>query len=212
MKVPLTPPESFVTRPSHLREYSGPLWRVYRSAGEHAGTWNALRHHGPVPGMRFDPHPLPPGDHPSVGVLYAATDAVTSLGETDQRRRVLDRVQNAPRLVGWRPSRPLTLLDLTGQWPVRNGAAAAIQMGSKRATQAWARAIEERLGSIDGLWHLSAITGKPVVTLFSRVEREPAFPSRPSFDRALNDVTADAVVLVAAQRLGFPVLGDLSPR
>ncbi|QHF24474.1 RES domain-containing protein [Rathayibacter sp. VKM Ac-2804] len=71
--------------------------------------------------MRFDPHPPPPGDRPTVGVLYAATDAVTSLGETSQRRRVVDRVQNAPRLMGWRPSRPLTLLDPTGQWPVRNG-------------------------------------------------------------------------------------------
>ncbi|ROQ64429.1 RES domain-containing protein [Rathayibacter sp. PhB152] len=208
MKVPLTPPRTFVTDPSHLREYSGPLWRLYRSAGAHVGTWDALRHHGPVPGMRFDPHPPPPGHHPTVGVLYAAADAVTAIGETYQRRRVVDRVQNAPRLVGWRPSRPLTLLDLTGEWPVRNGAAASLQMGPKRATQAWARAIEERLRSIDGLWHLSAITGNPIATLFSRVERKPAFPPRPSLHTALSDVTADAVVLHAARRLGFAVLGD----
>ncbi|QHC58829.1 RES family NAD+ phosphorylase [Rathayibacter sp. VKM Ac-2760] len=209
MKVPLTPPAAFVTDPSHLRDYSGALWRVYRTGGRHPGAWDTLRHHGPVPGMRFDPHPPPEGDHPSVGVLYAATEAVTALGETYQRRRVIDRVQSAPRLVGWRPARPLTLLDLTGEWPVRNGAAAAIQMGAKRATQPWARAIEERLRDVDGLWHLSAVTGTPLVTLFSRAERVPAFPRRPSFHTALDDVTADPVVLHAAQRLGFAVLGGV---
>lgn len=35
--------------------------------------------------MRFDPHPPPPGHHPTVGLLSAAADAVTVIGETYQQ-------------------------------------------------------------------------------------------------------------------------------
>lgn len=208
MKVPDTPPASFTTESSHLRRYEGPLWRIYRTTGPHALAWDELRHHGPVPGMRFDPHTLPRGDHPDVGVLYTSTDPTTAFAEVYQQRRIIDRSQGSPMLVGWQPSRALTLLDLTSNWPVLNGAAASIQMGPKRATQAWARAVRDRyVDELDGVWHLSSITGSPLVTLFDRAVRVPSFPRRTRVHVGLDDVTADALVAFAATQLGYGVLG-----
>lgn len=207
MKVPATPPDAFDTEPRHLRSYSGLLWRVYRTEGPHAVAWNELRHYGPIRKMRFDPHPPPADYHLDIGVMYAATDALTALGEVYQQRREITRSQGGPALVAWEPSRELVLLDLTTNWPVLNGAAASIMMGPKRYTQAWARAIYERLGGmIDGLWAQSAITNQPSLTLFSRTEVDPAFENRPSFHAPLWDVTADPIVKYAAEELKYKVL------
>jgi hypothetical protein len=205
----------------HLRLFDAPLWRVFRTEGPHALEWNELRHFGPVPGMRFDPHPAAVGAaavrdpdpampaaamHPDCGVMYAAAQPVTALAEVYQRTRVIDRGMGGATIVAWQPARALRLLDLTGDWPVLNGAAAALMMAVTPATQVWARAIVERLGDeIDGLYHQSSIDNRPVVTLFSRVERVPAFPPRLSFRARLDDALADEVVLQAAMRLGYGV-------
>lgn len=210
MKLPDTPPASFTTESSHLRSYQGPLWRIYRTTGPHALSWDELRHHGPVPGMRFDPHPPSRGTHADVGVLYTATDATTALAEVFQGRRVIDRSEGRPMVVAWEPTRPLTLLDLTSNWPVLNGASASIQRGPKRSTQAWARAIRDRYADeVDGLWHLSAITGQPLVTVFDRADRVASFPKRTRVHLGLADVTADVLVAFAARRLGYGVLGSV---
>lgn len=207
MKVPATPPGSFTVEAADRRVHSGLLWRVYRTEGAHALDWDRLRHHGPVPGQRWDPHPLPRGDHADVGVMYTAVGALTALGEVYQDRRAITRDQGGATLVAWVPSRPLTLLDLTTTWPVRNGASASIMMGPKRHTQAWARAVDQRLGDdVDGLYTLSSITGEPVITLFSRTERFPAFPPRPRFHALLSDAIADPIVQLAVEELGYTSL------
>lgn len=207
MKVPATPPDQFTIEPQHLRTYGGVLWRVYRTSGAHAVVWSELRHFGPVPKMRFDPQPPPPATYPNVGVMYTATGAVTALAETYQQRREITRDQGGAAIVAWQPSRVLTLLDLTTNWPVLNGAAASIMMGPKRHTQAWARAIDERHGGeIDGLYSHSAITNQPVIALFSRTERVPAFPTRVRFNALLSDVTADYLIELAVEDLDYKSL------
>lgn len=86
--------------------------------------------------------------------------------------------------------------------------AASIQRGLKHATQAWARAVGDRYADeLDGLWHLSSITGSPLVTLFDRAARVPSFPRRTRVHIGLDDVTADALVALAATQLGYGVLG-----
>jgi hypothetical protein len=209
VKVPAHPPARFTIEPKHLRTYSGVLWRVFRTEGPHALAWNELRHFGPLARMRFDPHPLPlpARTHPDVGVMYAATVPVTALGEAYQRRRVIDRSQGGATLAAWVPSREVTLLDLTTNWPVLNGSAAAMMMGSKTNTRAWARAIHERHGAeLDGLYHQSSINNQPVVTLFSRTETLPAFPARVRFSARLSDAAADGFVLQAANELSYTSL------
>lgn len=208
MKVPAVPPTTFTIESKHLRTFSEPLWRVYRTTGPHALGWNELRHYGPVPGMRFDPHPEPAGEHDDVGVLYAATDVVTALGEVYQSTRVIARAEGGATLVSWEPTRPLTLLDLTTNWPIVNGAAASMMMTDEKShTQAWAAAIEQRHGAdIDGLFHQSSMTDKAMVTLFTRTERDSAFPARPRFHAPLASPAADVIVLVASNELHYGVL------
>lgn len=210
VKVPQAPPARLIIRPEHRREFQGPLWRVFRTRGAHPSAWNEMRHHGPVSGMRFDPHPPPPGWHADVSVLYAATDAITSIAEVfHPRRKRIDREKDGASLASWTPRRKLMLLDLAGDWPMANGASASIQMGPKTSTQAWARAINEDNGDLgsmlDGLYHLSAITGKPLVTLFHHAEINNAFPPRPAFHGSLAETAVNPFLVILRERLGFTV-------
>lgn len=207
MKVPPTPPPSFVINPPHIRTFQGVLWRVFRTEGAHPVAWNQLRHYGPMEDMRFDPHPPPKGRHPGVGVMYTATQAYTALGEVYQGDRVIDRTAGGATIAAWGPSRPLLLLDLTSNWPVLNGAAAAIMMDDKANTRSWAQAIDERYGdALDGLFHQSSINNEPLVTLFSRTERVPAVPARVRFSARLSDTTADEIVDLAKEYLSYESL------
>lgn len=189
----------------HVTTFTGPLWRIFSTIGAHALAWNELRHLGPAPGMRFDPHPLTQGVH-DAGVMYCATDPVTAFAEVFQATRRITRSELGRTLVSFAPTRELTLLDLTSNWPIQNAAAASMQMGPKRFTQNWARAIDEELGAeVDGLWHYSSLTSKPIVTLFRRVERLPTFDTYPDSRVALDDPTADIDVFIAATALGYGV-------
>lgn len=206
MKVPANPPATFTTEPRHLRPFRERLWRIYRSEGPHALAWDELRHWGPATDMRFDPHPEPSQVHPTIGVMYAAADPITSLAEVFQEGRDITRSVGGATLVGWDPSRELTLLDLTTNWPVKNGAAASMQMDAKHNTHAWAEAIHDHLGAdIDGLYHLSSMTGAPIVTLFTRVERDWAFPTRPVFHEPLSDSSLNALMIEATDEIGYDV-------
>lgn len=207
MKVPATPPAAFVFDAAHRRRFQSALWRVFRTEGAHALAWNELRRYGPVPGMRFDPHPPPTGMHADSGVMYAATSPHTALGEVYQATRLIDRSVGGATIVAWVPSRPLVLLDLTTNWPVLNGAAASMMMDDKHTTQAWARAIDERHGKdFDGLYHRSSINNEPLVTLFRRARQVASFPPRVSFSALLSDTLADELVAQAKKRLGYQSL------
>lgn len=61
----------------------GPVRRVHRTEGDHVLVWNSLRTFGPA--LRFDPHPLPKGEHPGQGVWRAAS---TPGGATPARPRL----------------------------------------------------------------------------------------------------------------------------
>ncbi|GAA1324876.1 RES family NAD+ phosphorylase [Nonlabens tegetincola] len=205
--MPLRPPETFVTEAAHLRGFDSVLWRVFATTSPHALRWNELRRFGPIAGMRFDPHKLPQGMDSQAGVMYAATTPHTALAETFQATRVIDRSLFGREIVAWRPTRALTLLDLTTNWPVLNGAAASMMMDDKVATAAWARAIHSAMGGeIDGLFHHSSITAEPVVTLFGGGRREPGLPKRPEFSAPLGAALADEIVSQASRRLGYRVV------
>lgn len=185
-KVPRRPPEPLTVQPRDLPRYNGPLWRIHATGGLHPTRWDEPRTFGPVD-SRWDPHPEPRGEHPAHGVLYAATDPTTAFGEVFQRRRAIDRFEGDRHLTGWRPARELTLLDITDNWPARQGAAAALSAAPKSTCRAWARAIFDELAQgsphVDGIWALSTITGRPVVALFDRPD---AYPDAPEMSRPLH--------------------------
>lgn len=207
-KIVGTPPDPLIVHAGDIVEYHGPLWRIYRSASKRRVTWDQLRTFGPVKGMRFDPHPVPPGVHPDHGVMYTAGDFLTTFAEVFYETRVIDRHDESPVLVSWKPTRPLLLLDLTQRWSVRNSAATSLQMiDDKNITQVWAREIQRQLGSqIDGLVHTSSVGGGCNYTLFERSKRIPSFPSRPLFSVGLADAAAELIIEDARFELNFEVI------
>ncbi|MCL2781018.1 MAG: RES family NAD+ phosphorylase [Actinomycetia bacterium] len=178
------------------------LWRVHRTVGAHVVAWNQLRFWGPSE-ARFDPQ-CPPPRFQASGVAYTALDLPTCLAEVFQDRRVINTTRAAPYLTAWRPTRSLQLLDLTGDWPIRNGASHAINTGPHRVCRAWARAIHSAWDDLDGLWHVSAMTGRPEVTLFAHAAT--TFPDRPLFSRPLADPGTRGWIVAAAETIGYDVL------
>lgn len=201
-KNPRTPPGPLAREDSDVVSFERPLWRVRATDGPYALPWNVLREYGPVSTMRWDPHPAPVRAHPGVGVGYAAPDLVTVIAEVFQKNRQVKRTGSL-ELVGWKPTRPLRLLDLTGSWLVRNGASHSLSSGPKSVCRAWSRQIHVTWPDLDGLLAPSTLTGRPMVVLFAPAAS--AFPVAPAFARLLNDPGADRYLTPAARELGWRI-------
>lgn len=202
-KVPRTPPAALQREPGDVLAVAPRLWRIHRTRGAHVIPWNELRRYGPLPSMRFDPHPPPLGEHDE-GVLYAGTSLTTALAETFQATRVIDTVSYQPQLAVWTPNRPLQLLDLTGTWALRNQGAHALSSAPRTVCRAWARAIRATWADLDGLWVASTMTGEPNVALWNPART--ALPSAPEFSRPLADPTLHAIIArIAATDLSYEV-------
>jgi len=203
-KLPRTPELPLVRRPGDLHRIprTAVLWRVHATAEPPVTPWNRLRYFGPTT-SRFDPQP-PPARWSERGVTYAATEVVTCLAEVFAASRVVDVGRRAPYVTGWRPTRTLTLLDLTGTWPVRNGASHGLATGPKSVCRAWARAVDTEWPDLDGLWSVSSMTGQPMVTLFTAAA--DAFPRRPAFSRPLASPALQGALATAAAEIGYRVV------
>ncbi|BBZ15288.1 RES family NAD+ phosphorylase [Mycobacterium branderi] len=203
-KVPRTPPDRLTKEPDDVVDYTGILWRVHRSTGEHVRPWNELRTYGPLPSMRWDPQPgPPPADHHD-SVLYAACDVATALAEVYQSTRVIDTRAGAPRLTAWEPTRALQLLDLSGTWLLRNAASAAL-LGAPRSTcRRWARAIYLTWPELDGLQAPSTMTGRLNVVLWTA--SADAMPAAPSFSRPLAQPLVWTLAQAAAAEIGYQII------
>ncbi|MGH3414332.1 MAG: RES family NAD+ phosphorylase [Marmoricola sp.] len=202
-KVPHTPPQPLVRDDTDLVTAAPLLWRVHRTTGVHVLSWDALRTWGPLPSMRWDPHPLPVGEHVD-GVLYAAPALETALAEAFATTRMVDTASFDPHATAWRPTRHLRLLDLTGGWALRNHAANALSAAPRSTCRAWARVIRATWPDLDGLWTPSTMTGDPTVVLWS-----PAggtFPASPGFSRPLGHPTVRAVIRAAATAIGYSLV------
>ncbi|MCV0336377.1 RES family NAD+ phosphorylase [Microbacterium sp.] len=203
-KIPAKPRAPLTLDSSHLKQYQGVLWRIFGTKGAHPQVWDQMRHVGPIATMRFDPHPPPKREHDDYSVMYTALNSHTAFGEVFQGRRVVSRTARGNTLAGWIPTRELTLLDLSGDWPVVNGTTAAIQMGAKRHTRNWAHEIHEQLGDqVDGLYHLSSINSAPMITLFTPAA--DSFPALPSVHTRLDSPGANVYLTKAIKRLNYRV-------
>lgn len=181
------------------------LWRIHRTSGPRVVRWNELRTYGPIGSCRFDPQPDGPARaHPGVGVLYAAGALPTALAEVYQTARVVDCVTGAPAAAAFRVRRPLRLLDLTGDWPLRAGASHVINTGRHSATRAWARAFLAVWPGLDGLWYTSSLTAGPCLALFQPAA--DALPDRPSHAFSLADPAYRDWLLIAADTIGYDLV------
>lgn len=203
VKLPEAPGELTVTASDLVVLEGGALlWRIHPTTGRFVLPWDRLRHFGPTT-SRFDPHPPPPGDHAAYAVSYAARDPYTPFAEVFQRGRTINRVAGDAYLTGWRITRRVRLLDLTGTWPVANGASHAINTGRHDYCRAWARAIHDHPARVDGLLHVSAMTGAVAVTLFTPAA--DSFPGQPEFSRGLADPVMTPLIAAAAHRFGYRI-------
>jgi hypothetical protein len=200
VKLPLPPAELHYRPGDFHRLGNHVLWRIHRTSGEHVVAWNALRYWGPATAARFDPQPPPPSISER-GVSYAALDVPTALAEVFQQTRVINTRRADPFLTAWRPTRSLQLLDITGEWPIRNGASFTLNTGPRDYSRAWARAIHGAWPELDGLWHRSSMTGQCIVTLFTHAA--DSFPARPLFSAPLGHPGLRADLLAAADQIGF---------
>jgi hypothetical protein len=209
-KNPRTPPRALTAEPDDFVTYDRPLWRIHRLTGQYRQQWNQMRMAGPLPQMRWDPHPETSeasGTGPR-SVSYAATDVLTAFAEVfhGRRRIVLSRHQG---LVAWMPVRSLRLLDLTPptapgatSWSLRNGASASLDSAPKPTCRAWARAIAGTWPTdLDGLYVRSTATGRPMVTLFA--PGTTSFPTDPAFSRRLDDPAVAAMAVDISASLGW---------
>ncbi|MGV0646390.1 RES family NAD+ phosphorylase [Mycolicibacterium sp. XJ2546] len=203
-KAPRTPPRQLIREPHDVTDYTGMLWRVHRTEGEYVLPWNKLRTYGPLPSMRWDPHPGPHPISAAEGVLYAATDIATSLAEVYQLTRVVDTRAGAPTLTAWQPERVLRLLDLSGTWLLRNSASASLLAAPRSACRRWARAIYTTWPELDGLYVPSTLTGHPNIVLWSNAA--DSIPTMPSFSRPLTHPLMWSIVQAAAAEIGYQIL------
>lgn len=178
------------------------FWRVYDSGSPFPMAWNEFRTGGPIT-SRFD-HRLSAGATPTRKILYAARDVYTTLAERFQTGRTIDRSMNQPWLVGFRLTRDVSVLDLTGAWPTRAGASMVIASGQHARARRWSQRIYEDYPTIEGLYYPSSMYGnRPSVALYER--GETAMPAAPSFNRALADPLLDGVVATASYLLRYDV-------
>jgi hypothetical protein len=184
------------------------LGRIYASGGDYPTTWNGMRAFGPTR-CRFDPHPLPPGPHPTRRVMHA-TPAIpgphgrvypvlkTCLAECFRDTGVVDTTREDPYLAIFPIVRDLRLLDLgDSDWVTRAHGNAAISSGPRARSREWARAIHQRYvasDDIDGVIYPSS--NIPVARSVALWEpAETALPAAPDF----NDPLSHAGLLAALE-------------
>ncbi|MDP5228643.1 MULTISPECIES: RES family NAD+ phosphorylase [Arthrobacter] len=182
-------------------EFTHVLWTIHRTSGPYRRLWNEPRIWGPLKSSRWDPRDGPAVDQPERSVLYAATDFHTSVAEVFQKTRSIPLDPDFS-VASWRPSRPLILLDLTGNWPIRAGASSSLHAASKATCRNWARTIRLAGPHLDGLLVRSTMTASNNVILFG--PSQDSFPSYPGFARPLNNVP-ETLIWAVHRELGWPV-------
>lgn len=181
-KRPQTPPADLASRSPDWFSWptSAVLWQLAATTGRWSAPFATLRHFGPLPSARFDPHSPPPHTSPTEGVLYAGTDLLTALAERFQHLREIRRDQPGdPVAYSWAPTRPLQLLDLTDSAAVRLGASHVINTGRKDVTRVWARALRAAWPEADGVLYSSPMTGRNCTALWTPAQN--SFPPAPAF-------------------------------
>ena len=184
------------------------LHRIYFRGGSHATLWNAFRYFGPT-NARFDHHEPDKTGGAGIreaGVASCAASAMTCIAEVFQGPpRVIQRHRNNPWLVTFELHSAVTLLDLTGKFPLRAGASMKLMSGPKSYAQNWSRDFYEVYTEIEGLYYPSSLTNEPTIVLNERA-RGHVFPPTPSFHRSLSDPVMLTPLRNAARELSYGLI------
>jgi hypothetical protein len=160
------------------------LFRLYFRGGEHPVSWDGFRSFGPLASARFDHHPPPQGEHPNLGILYAAAEIKTCIAEVFQNTRNINLRRREPWLVGFELAREVRLLTLLGNWPTRMGASTEISSGRRDIVRGWSRDIHESYPGLDGIIYASSMNAsRESLALYER--SASAIPTRPALHEPL---------------------------
>lgn len=203
-KNPARPPGKLSITPDDIRKTRAELARITFATSPYALPWGRGRSYGPLARCRWDPHPVPPGEHPGETVLYAAADLLTCVAEVFASTRCIDPHSNTPVLQVWEPTRTLRLLDLTSHWALRNGASVSLDSAPRSTCRAWAQAIRAAAPELDGLVTRSTMTGGENTVLFTPAT--DSIPPQPRDSAPLSDPTIYALLLVLAPTIGYQVI------
>lgn len=120
--------------------------------------------------------------------------------------RVIDRATGAPYLAIWRPTRALTLLNLSGSdWVIRAGANSALMAGSRAVAQRWSRAIWNAYPSLDGLvWASSPRPAGSSVVLYERAR--DSMPAAPELNMPLSHPGLESTLAAVGRQLQLTLL------
>lgn len=134
--------------------------------------------------------------------MYAALSGPTCIAEVFQARRLIDRAQRQPWLVGFAVERDLSLLDLSGTWPTAAGASMALNSGPRPRAQRWSSAIYDAYPHLDGLWYPSSMhANAPAVALYERAR--DALARAPFFHAPLSDPALFPSLFHLSRRLRY---------
>ncbi|MCA1334879.1 MULTISPECIES: RES domain-containing protein [Rhodobacterales] len=189
------------------------ILRIWFSASRHASGFAHFRDFGPTE-SRFDHHLPDAAGRPTIGaraILYAIDveadpHAFTSaLAEVFQDTRTIDLTTGGPRLAVVRPTRDLSLLDLTGHWTTRAGASAGLSSGPRAITKEWSRDFYDAYPALDGLRYRSAMSGGSSLSLALYERSRSAMPAAPHVDMPLSHMALRTSLVRAARTLGYVV-------
>lgn len=186
------------------------LVRIFTARGFHPQRWNTFRYTGPLAHAEFDPQPVSEDGSPATssenGVLYFGLSVRTSVAEAFRAESAVDRRRGAPFLVVIRPRRTLRLLDLSGLWPTRIGAARDLVSGSNEVKQSWARAFRAAFPDVDGVWFRSSMdAGQPAICLWDPPAAS-ALPAAPDVLLPLDHPGLDLSLGRVCEELNYTLL------
>lgn len=187
---------------THVLPVSTVLWRIHYTGTPHPAAWNRIRTWGPVDVCRWDPHPVPEGDHAPLGAAYFALNLQTCLAEVFQDSRFVDVDTGTPYITAFRSSRQLRLADLAGGgWLFEAGAKASVAFGDRGLSRQWARAIHDVWPGIDGIRSTSAPLGDSNIVVASWTN--DVFPPAPETSVPMNSPAVARFVASAVADIGF---------
>jgi len=135
-------------------------------------------------------------------VTHAALPINTALAELFQLGRTIEA--ESPHglcLTSWVPMRPLRLLDIRRDRPVRAGASHVLNTGPLPVCRRWAPAIAIQPQKVDGLLYASSMTGSAAVALF--LPSADSFPRSPELSLPPSDLGLFGAGVGAAERIGY---------
>lgn len=183
--------------------------RIVFAGGRYPTNWDHFRYFGPT-ASRFDHHLLNDDDEPCPqdrGIMYLAAgpeSIPTCLAEVYQSTRIVDRLSRSPILAGFRLTRPVQLLDLTGPFATAVGASMVIHSGPRPRARRWSMQFYDAYPQIDGILYCSSMYGnRPAIALYERAK--DAIPHRPVFHRELDDPAVQQILVETAEKIGYKV-------